>query len=83
MSKTYTFREITEKEELEKFFRLRYEVYSDCRCQSILKKNGHPIDIDYYDVHSRHYSLACENEHAGYLRIVLPKEEIIQNHVLD
>ena len=83
MSKKYTFREITEKDELEKFFRLRYNVYSDCRCQSLLKKNGHPIDIDFYDVHSRHYALTYENINAGYFRVVMPKEELTQNSIIE
>ena len=40
MSKKYTFREITEKDDLEKFFHMRYEVYSGCQCKSVLKSNG-------------------------------------------
>jgi predicted GNAT family N-acyltransferase len=83
MSTKYTFREITEKDELEQFFRLRFEVYSGCRCRSILKNNGHSIDIDYYDVHSRHYAMTCGNTNAGYFRVVLAKEELIQQSVID
>jgi predicted GNAT family N-acyltransferase len=83
MSKKYTFREITEKDELEKFFRLRYEVYSECRCKSVLKINEQAIDIDYYDVHSKHYALICENSDAGYFRVVLPREELRQNSVIE
>lgn len=83
MSKKYTFREITEKDELEKFFRLRYEIYSGCRCNSILKTNIQPIDIDYYDVHSKHYALTCENIDIGYFRVVLPREELRQNSIIE
>ena len=82
MSKKYTFREITEKDELEKFFRLRYDVYSNCRMKPFIKSNENSIDIDYYDVHSRHYALTCENLKVGYLRVVLPKEELTQNIVI-
>ncbi|MFH1118895.1 MAG: hypothetical protein V1775_03675 [Bacteroidota bacterium] len=83
MGNIFTFREITEKAELEKAFRMRYKVYSKCRMQSFLKKNDYSIDIDHYDVHSRHYSLDCNDTNIGYLRVVLPKNEISQDSVLE
>jgi len=83
MSKKYTFREITEKDELEKFFKMRYSIYSNCRMNGFVKCNEHSIDIDAYDVHSRHYALTCENVNAGYLRVVLPREEMFQDQVLE
>jgi predicted GNAT family N-acyltransferase len=83
MSTKYTFREITEKEELEQFLRLRFDIYSGCRCRSILKNTGHPIDIDYYDVHSKHYAMTCGNKNAGYFRVVMPKEELTQQSIIE
>jgi predicted GNAT family N-acyltransferase len=83
MSKKYIFREITEKDELEKFFHFRYEVYSGCQCKSVLKSNEQAIDIDYYDVHSKHYALSCENSDAGYFRVVMPREELKQNSIIE
>ena len=83
MSKKYTFREITEKNELEEFFRLRYEVYSNCkRMKPFVKKNEDSLDIDFYDAHSRHYSLSYNNVNVGYFRVVFPKDEFIQNSVM-
>ncbi|MCD4663885.1 MAG: GNAT family N-acetyltransferase [Bacteroidales bacterium] len=83
MSKKYTFREITEKDELEKSFRLRYNVYSKCRMNSFVKPNKHSIDIDSFDLHSRHFTLICNNTIVGYMRVVLPKEEILQQNILE
>jgi hypothetical protein len=76
-STTYTFREITEADELEQAFRLRYEVYSHCRCSSLLKSNKNKMDLDVYDLHARHFGLFInENELAGYWRIVLNKNDL-------
>ena len=83
METKYIFREIIEKDELEKFFRMRYDVYSNCRLQSFLKPNKHSIDMDLFDIHSRHFSLKSETGDAGYLRIVLPKEELTQAGVIE
>jgi predicted GNAT family N-acyltransferase len=83
-STTYTFREITEADELEQAFRLRYEVYSSCRCSSFLKSNSNEIDIDSYDQHSRHFGLFINNnEMVGYLRIVLHRNDYYNSAVLD
>jgi hypothetical protein len=80
---TYTFREITEADELEQAFRLRYEVYSNCRCNSFLNTNLNKIDIDSYDLHSKHFGLFInENELAGYFRVVFDKNEYYNSDVL-
>lgn len=82
MGKIYTFKEITDQQELEQFFRLRYAVYSQSANKIFLKENEHRIDIDYYDIHSRHYCLMQGNDKAGYLRVVLPKEELTNENVM-
>ena len=83
-STTYTFREITEADELEMAFRLRYEVYSSCRCSMFLNTNLNKIDIDSYDLHSKHFGLFIhENELAGYFRVVLDKNEYYNPDVLE
>jgi predicted GNAT family N-acyltransferase len=80
---TYTFREITEADELEQAFRLRYEVYSSCRCSVFLNTNLNKIDIDSYDLHSKHFGLFInENELAGYFRVVFDKNEYYNSDVL-
>lgn len=83
MSKKYTFREITEKEELEELFKMRYEIYSECKLNGFVKKNKYKIDIDYYDINSRHYALFYNNSIVGCLRVVLPKDIIFQDRVLE
>jgi hypothetical protein len=83
MGNIFTFREITGKDELEKFFRLRYDIYSNCRLRAVLKAKKNPIDIDYFDVHSKHYALTVGNKDAGYFRVVMPKDELIQGSVIE
>ena len=74
---TYTFREITEAGELEQAFRLRYEVYSNCRCSSFLKSNVNKIDLDIYDLHARHFGILInDHELIGYWRIVFSKNDL-------
>lgn len=81
---TYTFREITEANELEQAFRLRYEVYSKSRVRSMLRQNENEIDIDVFDLHSNHYGLfANENELIGYLRVVLDKTKFYNSTVFE
>lgn len=73
---TYTFREITDAEELEEAFRLRYEVYANSRLNPFLKHNSLSVDIDEFDFHSKHFGIYTEmNELVAYLRVVLDKSE--------
>jgi predicted GNAT family N-acyltransferase len=68
---TYTFREITEVDELEQAFRFRYEVYNKCKLNPFLNHNKNELDIDSFDLHSRHYGIFLDNnELIGYLRVV-------------
>ncbi len=81
MGKIYTFREVTDKEELEKCFLLRYKVYSESANKVFINENIDKIDVDFYDVHARHYCLQVDEIIAGYLRVVLPKEDITNETV--
>jgi predicted GNAT family N-acyltransferase len=78
----FTFREITEAGELEAAFRLRYEVYAKCRLSPFLKPAYCGMDLDHYDLYSRHYGLFNEvDDLAGYFRVVLGWRESYQDHV--
>jgi hypothetical protein len=83
MEKSFRFQEITEKDELEVYFRLRYEIYSNSIVKGLIRENKNHIDIDYFDIHSRHYSLMNGNNIAGYFRVVLPKNELTNTKVLE
>jgi predicted GNAT family N-acyltransferase len=83
MNKTLTFREITEPDELEKAFRFRYEEYSKSRLCPYLKKNEEKIDIDIFDLHSRHFGLFTNiNQLIGCFRVVLCRNEFYNPVVL-
>ncbi len=83
MNDNLTFKEITQREELEACFRFRYEIFSKSDNNLFLKENGNHIDLDSFDVHSKHYALTSGNSMAGYLRIVFPKKELFNYEVLD
>lgn len=55
--------------------KLRYETVlkSDLRC--ILKENEYQLDVDVFDLHSKHFGLFCEDQPAGYIRYVFPRNE--------
>ena len=74
MEKAYTFRKITNKEELTQFFKLRYAVYEQSDLQAFISINGKKMDIDVYDIHSHHYGLFKGNEIAGYIRLVVGRK---------
>ena len=69
--KTYKFREIVDEDELEKFMRLRYETYFNSSMRNFLQINDEKIDIDIYDLHSRHFGLFCEEKPIGFIRVVI------------
>jgi hypothetical protein len=76
MGNIFTFREISEKDELEKFFQLRFQVCSDSQLAPFLSKNDHQVDIDIYDLHARLFGLFCDNNLVGGIRLVLDKKEL-------
>ena len=82
MGKNYTFREITDREELLNLFLFRYKVYWECETKVFLKENESKIDTDHFDVHSRHFGLFYGNDLAGCMRVVYPKDEITNYDVL-
>jgi predicted GNAT family N-acyltransferase len=76
VNNTFTFREITEQADLENAFHFRYEEYSGSRLKAFLKHNEQRVDIDTYDLHSKHYGVFTgDNKLMAYLRVVLDKRE--------
>ncbi|MEP1489181.1 MAG: hypothetical protein ABJK28_12205 [Algibacter sp.] len=51
--------------------------------KNFLALNDHEIDIDIYDLQSRHFGLFCEDKPAGFLRIVYPKKELYQENIFN
>jgi hypothetical protein len=75
MSKKYTFREITAKEDLEQLFKLRYKVYADCELAPFLNKNDHQLDMDIYDLHARFFGIYSNDCLIAGARVVVEKTE--------
>jgi len=80
MNQLFLFRELQGEEELELFFNKRYEGYHNSNKRGILKK-GIDLDIDAYDIHSRHYGIFHGNKPAGYIRIILGKSSCYNEQV--
>lgn len=76
-----TFREIVDRHELEKFMRLRYQSYANSSMHSFLQVNEYMIDIDVYDLHSKHYGLFYDYKPVGFVRIIVPKDEVYNDEV--
>ncbi|MES2559206.1 MAG: GNAT family N-acyltransferase [Bacteroidota bacterium] len=83
MKKMYTFSEVTNKEDLEKCFQMRYAVYAESANKVRLKQNPIRIDINVFDVHAKHYCLRKDDSIIGYLRLVLPSLELVNESVLE
>ncbi len=81
--KLYTFSEITSKKELEEAFKLRFMVYSGSESSILLKQNSSRIDINIFDIHSRHYAIKANGRIIGYLRTVLPRNELVNESVIE
>ncbi|MEP3570689.1 MAG: hypothetical protein ABJN28_11265, partial [Flavobacteriaceae bacterium] len=81
--KKFTFRELHDEEELIKFMELRYNKYLNSPMKNFLNLNPHKIDIDIYDLQSRHFGLYCEDEPGGFLRVIYPKTEVYQEAVFN
>jgi predicted GNAT family N-acyltransferase len=81
---TCTFREISESVELEQAFRFRYLEYSQCRLSIFLKKNVDQLDLDDFDLHSKHFGVFTEDGlMVGYLRVVLEKDQFYNPAVFE
>ena len=68
------FREIQSPEEMMSWLKLRYTIYNSTRCAGFLSENDLEIDIDAYDLQSKHYGLfveeADQQKLIGGLRII-------------
>jgi hypothetical protein len=82
-TKTFTFREITDPAEMEKLFRLRYQVYSESDLAPFLKKNEHQVDMDVYDLHSRFYGIYCKDQLVAGVRAVIDRRDYYNPEVYD
>lgn len=69
---TFIFREITQKAELEHAFRMRYQVYQQSENKAFIRDNEQQIDIDGFDLHSKHFGFFQEHEMVGYVRAIFP-----------
>lgn len=75
MKGLYTFRKITNEEELKHFMQLRYQTYQNSALNCILKENKHQIDISIFDLHAEHFGLFYNGKPAGYLRFIFKRNE--------
>lgn len=53
----YLFRELTTRQELLHYFKLRYEVYHDSNVKKFLSESAKNLDYDKYDLQSTHFGL--------------------------
>ncbi len=72
----YKFREIKSEAELEHFMHLRYERYMKSSNKSFVKLNENKIDIDVYDLNSKHFGLFYKEAPVGGFRLINHKSEI-------
>ena len=79
----YCFSEITTRKELEEAFRLRFSVYSGSESSVLLNEHSSGLDINYFDIHSRHYAIKTNGRIIGYLRTVLPRTELFSETVIE
>ena len=70
----YVFREARNVYELKSLLELRYRGYLQSRCSSLIKKNPSGLDLDSYDLRSRHMGFfqlqGKESKPLGYMRLV-------------
>ncbi len=53
----FTFRAVRSHDEQVEVLRLRYRIYRGCHLHEVIPENAAQIDIDSWDLHSRHYGL--------------------------
>jgi Acetyltransferase (GNAT) domain len=83
----YTYREAQNITELEALLKLRYKVYRKSKYINFCPKNKHQINLDQYDLYSRHFGL-FENKSGiekpvGYMRVVQEERSPTANQVLE
>lgn len=81
MHRTLIFRQIEKKDELHQFLKLRYKNYLNSSMKNFLKINDFEIDLDIYDIHSKHFGLFLNNQPCGYLRLICPRWMIYNSHI--
>ena len=73
--KRLTFKEVVDARDLIDCFRLRYQQYDNPEYRLFLNENIHELDIDAFDLHSRHWAVYSDlNQILGYARIVHKEE---------
>ncbi|HQU72032.1 MAG TPA: hypothetical protein PKV71_17030 [Calditrichia bacterium] len=75
MKKPYFyFSEVQSAGQLRQLFKLRYRTYQSSRLRGFLEENKHEMDLDGYDLRSRHFGLFEAGEGAadpvGHLRVI-------------
>ncbi|MEM9527403.1 MAG: hypothetical protein AAGA31_12385, partial [Bacteroidota bacterium] len=58
----YLFRELTSREELLKYFKLRYEVYQRSHVKRFLSEKAKKVDYDPCDLQSTHFGLFIQQD---------------------
>ncbi|MFH1118892.1 MAG: hypothetical protein V1775_03660 [Bacteroidota bacterium] len=82
MGNIFTFREITEKDELEQAFRLRYNAYKDTDLKIFLSDNGYGIDISHFDLHSKILGIFLNDELIATNRLCVERKSFFNEKVL-
>ncbi len=71
----YTFKEVNTKTELKKLFKMRYADYSQSQLKKFIHENPKEIDIDYFDLQSKHFGIYCDGAPIGFIRVVNNKND--------
>jgi hypothetical protein len=82
MSTIYTFREITEIEDLGQAFRLRYNAYKDNDLKVFLPENESGIDISHFDLHSKILGIFSGDELIATNRLCVERNMLFNENVL-
>ena len=77
MKTTFTFREITDADDLEQWLRLRYTLFANTHNRVFIHENRHRIDLDHFDTHARHFGIWEGRRKAGYVRLVYPQNRMV------
>lgn len=79
----YSFREIVQNSDLEKYFRLRRDLYLQTALAPFLNDNDAGIDLDLHDLHSKFYGLYAGEDLVGGIRLIVDKAAHYNSHVYD
>lgn len=70
MKQPFTFRQISDAEELEQLLSLRFNLYAKSRMKSFICHNKFGLDFDKFDLHAHHFGLFLGDTVIGYIRII-------------